>query len=232
MKNRMLLLLVFVCTMGIVSQAQVQNKDSMVHRIFSLFKNKDEEGFVKLFPDAQATRNFVRSVFSRDSDKVIMLPMLETMLEKITDEQLQKTSRTTYQSAIAEAEGYGVNWNLATVQSYTADSVFADDELMPVSMLSGKIYFTSDTAQFVLLYSKVIWFENKGWYGAGIDLIAPKHREYEMEVLKENIISVDTAVMIEPSAPPQKPAPTKPGTKQAPSKTTTKSTTPARKPGE
>jgi hypothetical protein len=229
-KGKIFLLVIFFA-IGNALQAQMPNKDSMAHKLFSVLKNKDEEGFVKLFPDAQATKEFVRFVFLKDSAKVIMLPMLETMLNDITDEQLLKTSRTIFKTAITDAEDYGVIWANAKLQSYTADSVFSDDEIMPVSQLSGKIYFSVDTAQYFLEYNNVIWFEHKGWYGVGISNIAPKHREFAVEELKEYITAQDTVLKRE-SVPPPKPASTRPGTQPSPSKTTTKNTSPARKPRE
>lgn len=45
-------------------RAQVPNPDTMVHKIFAVLKNKDEKGFVTLYPNAEQMTKLMGRIMS------------------------------------------------------------------------------------------------------------------------------------------------------------------------
>lgn len=221
-------------------QAQVKDRDQMVKKIFTILKTADKEGFIRLFPNAEVTKSFLRKTMMKDSALAGMQDMLNAYFDKISDDVLQKEYAEDFKRAMEYASKAGADLSKAVLVSYTADSVKDDqEEQMPVSKLSGNIYFTIDTANYFIKFNNVIWFEDEGWYGVNIRRIDKKSREFESdddiappeEVIKD--VAIDTVAT---PPPPQKPkvapktSPAKPGTKPTNAKTTSKTVTPAKKP--
>lgn len=240
-KRNVLFFALSIC-LGTGLYAQEKDKDAMVRKVFTIMKNGDEQGFVKLFPDAAVTKAFIKETFIRDSSMAGMKDMMDAFLAKITDEELQKEYREDYRRARKYAEVANIDLSKAIYVSHTADSAKDEDDEMLVSKLSGKIYFTVDTANYFMRFNNIIYFDNQGWYGVNIRRIDKKSNEFEpdMPPPMEESVSVeevkDTVEMPPPPPPPpaknktqQKASPAKPGTKPTSSKTTSKSTTPARK---
>lgn len=223
-------ILVALILLSGMANAQEKNKDVMIKHIFSLLKAGDEEGFVRLFPDAAVTKTFLRSMFEKDTSKEATVEMLNEFLEKLTDEELQKGYREEFQKTILEAANNDIDLAKAIFVSYTADSAIKEDETLKAPMLSGKIYFTSGDTDYFMAYRDIIWFENKGWYGVSINRIDKKSRENEPEPVLIEEVAMDSVKMIEvdtgrvqppPPPPPKKIKPTAPPAKPVKGKTTT-----------
>lgn len=217
------------------ASGQEKDKDVMIKRIFAVLKNGDEDGYVKLFPDAAVTKEFILGMFKKDTSKEASAEMLNAFFEKLTDEELEQAYRREFKRTIKLASSNGIDLSKSTLVSYSADSATKEDESLKASMLSGKIYFTVGDSACFMSYRDIIWFENKGWYGIHIYRIDRKSLENEPDPILEeeyidsvNIATVDTMVA-EPPPPPPPPKKVKPAS--APVKPVKgKSTTAARKP--
>jgi hypothetical protein len=51
------LLLIAISLSAIVVHSLASNRDEMIKKIFATLKNKDEDGFIKLFPDAATLKD-------------------------------------------------------------------------------------------------------------------------------------------------------------------------------
>lgn len=247
MKTIKSILVVSFVIMSTCCIAQQKDKNTMVENVFLVLKNKNEKGFVNLFPDAALMKEFLVKMMEKDTaPDGMMKGLMNDFLNKMTDSSLQSQYRQQLDMAIKEGEAKGIVWEKASLISYTADSTATNDDGMETSKLSGKIYFDIDTIKYFIQYNNIIWFENKGWYGVSIERIDKKSRENEEEEIMElKEVMIDTAsgflpndsfvtdkvadveLKTEQPKPVKKAAPAKPASKS----TKAKSATPAaRKP--
>lgn len=215
----------------------------MVKRIFTVLQQKDEQGFIQLFPDAATTREFVVKMLGNDkSEEAMPKEMMDELLGKLTDSSLLAKFREAYAETIEKGEMKGIEWAKTTFDSHVADSSF--DAESGMGTMEGKIYFSTAKEKYFLSFNQVIWFENKGWYGVDIDRIDELSKENEEQIFDvmidttsampgESMVMFDSAVAVADSV--AKEAPQKPLNKTTPVKPAgkpgkVKSQTPARKP--
>jgi len=235
MKKIHLALAIALMGIAITGYSQETNTEIMVKRIFQTLKNKDEEGFVKLFPDIATMKSFVQLAIKGDTsgkaDK-----FMKDYLNEMTDSSFQKEFRGIFKKSIKKGEDKGIDWSKAEWVSFTADTAIADDEGLKTTSLRGKIYFKAGAKDYFMKYNDIIWFESKGWYGVSIRNIDEKGKENESHTtmdMDENIpgMMADSALMSDsvaiavdemPKQKPKSPVKSKPVQK--------KIQTPARKP--
>jgi hypothetical protein len=156
--------------------AQVSNKEEMVRRIFTVLRDRDEEGFLQLFPNAATLRAFLEnrlktdtSAKARDSD--------EKDLGKMTDSSLRLEFRKQFKRSIQKGEEKGLVWSRSTFDSFKADSSHFAEDGINVPILSGRIYFNNEGKSWFLEFSDVIWFDKQGWFGVEIEMVDRKGEE-------------------------------------------------------
>lgn len=233
-KIKLLLVICFVGS-GTLAAAQQKDKAVMISTIFSVLKNNDEAGFVNLFPDAVTMKRLIAEMMGKDTfGGDGMKEMMKGVLEKMTDSILKEQYKKEFHKAMKTAEDKKINWSAASMVSFTADSSRINEDGFDASVLQGKIYFTADTGNYFIAYDKIIWLEDKGWYGVSIDRIDEKGRENEEEIMivpegvsmDSVVMAVDTMVQVAAPKPVKKTTPVKPAGKPIKSKPTV----PARKP--
>ncbi len=193
--NKMKLVLIAGLIM-LVSPAypQVKDMDVMVKKIFSVLQHEDEAGFIKLFPDAATTREFVMKIFSKEiAEGKGKEEEVDELFGQLTDSVLQAKYRETFTEIIQKGESKGINWAKAEFDNYMADSSFEEETKMGV--MQGKIYFSSSKEKYFLSFSEVIWFENRGWYGVSINRIDELSKETEPEEFDWGTVDSVTVVM-------------------------------------
>lgn len=198
MKTKTLLLVPFFALIATTSFGQEKNKEVMVKKIFTALMEKDEEGFVHLFPDAATLKGFMLKTLAKDRTEDE--DRLRSFIATMNDSLMQLEFRDDFQKYTRIGEEHGVDWSMARFHSYTADSVMVTEDGMIIPMLKGKIYFTVDTANFFLSYDEVVWIENRGWFGVSIDRIDRKSRENEEQGFDWDGQVVDSTLMIMDSA--------------------------------
>jgi hypothetical protein len=215
MKKIKLLLLILLTLAAINGCSQAKSKEEMINRLFTVLKNKDENGFVKLFPDAATMKQVLTKLIPGD------IAAKQDYFDDISDSSLQKQFRHDFGKIIERGENKGVNWKDITLISYTADSSMMEDDEMKVASLKGKIYYNSPGKEYFLEFKEVIWFPEYGWYGVEIRRIDEKSEEntedpefYEPAPLTETQMAVDSTVPpikmpVPKSKPPVKKAPVK-----------------------
>lgn len=236
MKKIQLALAIALMAIAITGYSQEKNTEIMVKRIFQTLKNKDEEGFVKLFPDISTMKLFVQLAIKGDtSGKADKL--MADYLNKMTDSSLQKEFRGIFKKSIKKGEDKGIDWSKTEWVSFTADTAIADDEGLKTTSLRGKIYFKAGAKDYFMKYNDIIWFESKGWYGVSIRNIDEKGKENESSItmdmdesdtgmIADSVMMSDSIAMAVDEMPKQK---AKPPVKSKPVQKKTQ-TTPARKP--
>ena len=200
MKKVKYLILIALMTAAITGYSQISNKDEMVKRIFAVFKNKDEKGFINLFPNAVTIKEFIQALIKADTS-VKLGDVLKTSLDGITDSSLQVELRKDFKKYNKKAEVKGVDWSRSVYMGYKADSTFESKEGIKVSKLTGTIYFNMDNKEYFFKFGNTIWFENKGWYDVEITRVDEKSNENnqdkDLTALMSMIDSVHTADSME-----------------------------------
>jgi hypothetical protein len=211
MKKIKLLFVITLVLFAASSFSQEKNKEVMIKKIFNILQQKDDKGFVHLFPDAATTKEFARKLLGEDSEYKAS-EEYNNMMSMLTDSILQERYREMFMEIIEDGEKKGVEWAKTNFISFTADSSIQEDTKM--SQLEGKIYFNIDKMEYFLKYNDIIWFENHGWYGVTFDRIDEKSKENEPEefdlgVADSAAMMTDTAMMAVDTviaAPVEKPA--------------------------
>jgi hypothetical protein len=189
------ILIVLFATLAIPSFSQEKDKDVMIKKIFTILQQKDEAGFVKLFPDAAVMKEFILKQIGKDKvGEDTLSDEYKTMLADITESSLQKEFGEMFREIIEKGEKKGVVWAKTNFVSYTADSAL--DEESGMARLEGKVYFNIGKMEYFLKYDEIIRFENLGWYGVSIDRIDEKSKENEPEEKIDWSIADSAAVMM------------------------------------
>jgi hypothetical protein len=181
------ILIVLFATLAIPSFSQEKDKEVMIKKIFTVLQQKDEKGFIKLFPDAAIMKEFILNEIREDT----LNEEYKTMLADITNSSLQKEFGEMFKEIIEKGESKGVEWVKTNFVSFTADTSIEEESGM--ARLEGKIYFNVGKLEYFLKYDEIIWFENLGWYGVSIDRIDEKSKENDLDEMDWN--DSDTAIM-------------------------------------
>jgi hypothetical protein len=171
---------VFILMLGIStinSKAQVVSKEIMVQKIFSVFHDKDEAGYIRLFPDAAGTRYFLMEILKRQSGVDTTNPAFTDLFNEITDSSLKEEYLVDFHRYLKKGEKNGVDWSKTVFVSYAADSVMSTNPEIPFPELSGKIYFKSGGVDYFMNFREVLWFMDKGWVGMDISRVDKKENE-------------------------------------------------------
>jgi hypothetical protein len=184
-------------TLAIPSFSQEKDKEVMIKKIFTVLQQKDEAGFIKLFPDAEIMKEFVLKQIGKDNaGEDTLSDEYKTMLADISDSSLQKEFGEMFREIIEKGEDKGVEWEKTNFVSFTADTSVEEDSEM--ARLEGKIYFNIDKIEYFLKYDEIIWFENLGWYGVSIDRIDEKSKENDPEEIDWK--AADSTMMMDSAA--------------------------------
>lgn len=159
------------------SRAQVGSKEIMVQKIFSVFHDKDESGYIRLFPDAEGTRYFLMEILKRQSGVDTTNAAFTEIFNQITDSSLKEEYLSDFNRYLKKGEKNGVDWGKTVFVSYSADSVMSANAEFPFPELSGKIYFKSGGVDYFMSFKEVLWFKDKGWYGMDITRVDKKENE-------------------------------------------------------
>jgi hypothetical protein len=241
MKKIKWILLIILATIQIAGHSQASDKDEMIKKIFSAFKNKDEKAYIKLFPDVATIKDFFITLSKSDTTGE-MDQMIKASIDEMTDSSLQASLARDFRKYIKVSEQKGVAWNHAVFTSHNAVSLTENQDGITASKLKGKLYFTSDNKEYFIKFDDIIWFESKGWYGVEIKRIDEKSKENMPDDMEDfyddedepgsktiNSADMDSTLMIDSIAKrmmekpvkktkqPVKPKPAKPNT-QTPAK--------------
>ncbi len=195
MRVRGLVLLTVFLMSTMPSLCQEKNKEAAVKKIFSVLAEKDEDGFVNLFPDAATIKTFMLKALNKEGDTKDA-EEIKTFVAALEDSTMQIDLREDYFKYIHMGEDIGVDWSRATFNSFTADSVQVEQSGIKTFMLKGKIYFAVDTAKYFLAYDEVIWFDNIGWYGVSIDRVDVRSKDNNEDGYVWDGRVVDSTLMI------------------------------------
>jgi hypothetical protein len=175
-KKTAVVITVLLAMLSRVGYSQTISKDEMVKKIFTTLQHKDEEGFIKLFPDADTFKNWLASAVNDTSlgsnDKEG-----PNLMNIVNDSFLQHASRRNFRKYIQQGEKKGVDWTIARLVSYSADTLMTGLYDKTVTSLQGKIYFNVNETEFYLKYRRVIWIDRKGWYAVTIDNLDERSKE-------------------------------------------------------
>lgn len=189
------ILIVLMALLAVPSFSQEKDKEVMIKKIFNVLQQKDEQGFIKLFPDVVVMKEFIIKRVGSDTITEEGKAVYNEMIDEISGNSLQKQFGEMYQEIIEKGENKGIAWPKTKFISYVVDS--SADEETNMARLKGKIYFNVDKMEYFLQYDEIIWFENYGWYGVSIDRVDEKSKENEpeemdLEVADSTMMMVDT----------------------------------------
>jgi len=252
MKNTKRLILFIAVSFTIQSaHAQVSNADSMIHKIFTTLKNKDEKAFVALYPNAKQFSSFMRIMMEQMMNSEQMQQMMamdeksknmnidsliNTEVNKLTNPEafakMEQSFATKFKEIIKNGEDKGINWNDAKLATHTIDSTNTLGNEMEMlqtvgfKAIKGVIDFRSSGKDYHMSFDKIMFIPSEGgWYGGEFPQVALKS-ESLIPPPDEMMATDSVAVALE--KPKTK---TKSKTKTPTSKSKTKTKTPARKPG-
>lgn len=158
----------FFLLLNLAVWSQTANREEMIRRVFSVFQQKDEAGFVGLFPDAATLRAYMSNLANLDTS-ASSKAATAAFVSSITDSALQSDFRADFKRFINMGESKGLDWTRIEFTSFQADSIPDKGREKPsASSLEGKIFFRFQNTPWFLSFRDIIWFEGRGWYGVEI----------------------------------------------------------------
>jgi hypothetical protein len=250
---RRLVLLLAVSLFTASADAQVSNIDTMIHKLFTTLKQKDEASFVALYPNGTQMANLVKGMLetvfkSEEMQKMLAMDeksknmnidslvnaQVSQMNKPETQAEMKKAFAKNFQDIIEKGEKKGVNWSQAQLVSYTLDSTSdASDEEMKmfagagVKNLRGVISFNSGGTDYEMNFDKILRIPTEGgWFGGELKQVIKKGESFTViEGVNNEFTAADTTVAT--VSTPETATKTK--TKTDGNKTKTKTKTPANK---
>lgn len=229
------LTLTCVFAFSIISTAQISDKDVFVKKLFSSHRNKNAESYKALFPTYENFKTMMAEMVAslKDEEMKKQMEQFSQLTPEMYNQMVMGTLEEGFKKDLEEAELKGITWADAEVDNWIEDTVKEDQDptLGAIKTFAGKIYFTSNKKDFVIVFSEVIWSKTlKGWYGVSVRRIVEKGMENEPDELdmEEDMmvdsvaVAADTLVKAPPPPPPSKP--------KAPVKDNKPTTKPATKP--
>jgi hypothetical protein len=214
------------------ARAQEKDADLMIQKIWTVVKNGDEQGYVKLFPDYQQTMTFFRGMAKNINDSAAGAKLeqyISNFTEKVYQDELVSSVTKDFSQFLVSTRKKGIDLNALSFDHSVYEIVKEGQLGINTKTLQGTIFLKNDTAEYELSFSQSIWLEaNEGWYGAMLGRIKKKgEQDHITEVMPTEEIVNDTLVSLTEVEvpPPPPPAPAKEVKKK---KVTTKSS-PARK---
>jgi hypothetical protein len=246
--------LLAVCFLLQTAKAQVSNADTMIHKLFTTLKAKDEKAYVALYPNATQFGTMMRVMMERmlnseqmkqmmamdeKSKNINIDSLINTEVSKLNNPlifgEMQKDFAKDFQKIIEKGEKKGVNWSEAKLESYTIDSSALDDEDMKmfqgsgIKNMKGIMNFTVGDSAYQMSFTKIVYLPTEGgWFGGEFPQVVRKGESLSsLNEGHENLNQrIDNAQSGEGALPSEKSKIKSPGVK---TKARTKTKTPARK---
>lgn len=244
-KLKCLVALFAICFFCTTVQAQVRNADTMVNKLFTALKNKDEASFLALYPTGKQMGNLVKGMLEtmfKSPEMQQMMAMDEKsknmnidslvdvqvsqMNKPETQAEMQKGFARNFKEIIEKGEKKGVNWNQAQLTSYSLDSTseMEGEEMKMfggsgIKNLKGVIDFRSAGTDYQMNFDKILLIPSEnGWFGGEFKQVIKKGESFVQEPSGDEEDKAETPK-----------ADTKSKTKTEGDKTKTKAKTPATK---
>ena len=247
--KRLILLAAAAISFQFVS-AQVRSQDSMIHKIFATLKAKDEKAFIALYPNSAQFSKMMRTMMGVMLNSEQMQQMMAAdeksknlNIDSLIDAEVAKLSKPeafaemeksfarSFNKIIEKGESKGVNWNEATLVTYTIDTTAQLDEELELlkstgfKAMKGVIDFKSAGTDYQMSFDKVMFLPDEGgWFGGEFPALAKKGESLEPDDDPADS-GIDSVAVETPKAQEK----VKSKTKTPTSKTKTKTKTPARK---
>jgi hypothetical protein len=227
------LTLACVFAFSIISTAQISDKDVFVKKLFSSHRNKNAESYKALFPSFENFKTMMAEMVAslKDEEMKKQMDQLSQLTPEMYNQMVLGTIEEGFKKDLEEAESKGITWADAEVDNWIEDTVKEEQDptLGAIKTFAGKIYFTSNKKDFVIVFSEVIWSKSlKGWYGVSVRKIVEKGQENVPDELdmEDSMMADSTAVMVDtvaiPEPPPPPPSKPKAPVKKSATKPTTK----------
>jgi hypothetical protein len=190
------------------AEAQVSNADTMINKLFTALKNKDENAFVALYPNGKQMTTMMRGMMeqmfkSEEMQKMMSMDeksknmnidsLINAQLSQLskpeTQAEMQKSFGKSFQEIVEKGEKKGINWSEAQLVSYTLDSsAKADDAEMKmfagsgIKNLQGVIDFKAGATDYQMNFEKVLFIPSEGgWFGGEFKQVIKKGESFAQE---------------------------------------------------
>jgi hypothetical protein len=225
--------------------AQESDADTIINKIFSILKAKDENAFIALHPSKEESiklalqslekqRNILTDFAKTDSalnGGKFSTPDFDTFLKEAKKdllkssafEEMEKRMRKCFATFIKEGEEKGVTWDKthlinSEIDTLSADSIkkyFGSDEF---KMINGIIHFACGDESFKLNFDKVVRLGEYGWCSIYLKHVVNESEGFPADGSVVTEVILENIEEEEPPPPPPPPPPTKPENKKSVSK--------------
>src|SRR5215213_5229767 len=99
---------------SIASHAQVENRDTLIQRIYLSLKNNDEKAFMKLFPSYEQIKLIVNDMIVNIKDSATKAMMSKAFLqinETMYAEKISKDMAVRFRETIQKGKDKNINWS-------------------------------------------------------------------------------------------------------------------------
>jgi hypothetical protein len=201
--------------------------------LFEILKTKDAERYIKLFPDYETMKKFMRQTFALPARRADMDSMLVSFTNEQYNDQILVRGAEKFNDFLLIGERKEVAWNDIKLNRYSIDTSLENNEFSDpeasIKSMKGSLDFFSGQKEYTVKFGQVIWFAAADrWYGIELANFFEKGKEteddYEISAPEPDSVAFLTADTIsvmpaEAAAAAYKPAkPKKTPVKKAPAK--------------
>ncbi|HEU4469637.1 MAG TPA: hypothetical protein VFR58_01020 [Flavisolibacter sp.] len=198
-KYRILFCLFFFS--AIAAQAQERSLDSLIQKVFRSFKLRDEQAYVKLFPNRQQMIDLSAQLFPvhRPEDKEMLNREMGLSSDSAYAQKAHAEFLDDFREAVNAANDMKLRWDSLKLESYTLDSIPATDNS---PMIAHGVLKLNDGRQYVdLAFTDILWsIVHQGWMGVGLSKPEPGVLQEGTKILEE----VPQATSLPPPPPSKK----------------------------
>jgi hypothetical protein len=202
--NRIVLLTAVLLVVQ-AANAQVNNPDTMIRKIFSTLQAKDQKAFVALYPNGAQFGKMMRTMMEQmlNSEQMKQMMAMDEKSKNMNIDSLinaevakmstpeafaemQKSFVQSFQKIIEKGESKGVKWSDARLVTYTKDTaanITGDMAMLQatgIKNMKGVIDFRSNNTDYQMSFDKVIYLPSEGgWFGGEFPQLARKGESLE-----------------------------------------------------
>jgi hypothetical protein len=225
--KKIISVLIFSISFSIITNGQMKNADAVVKELFEILKTKDEKRYIKLFPNYERMKKFMKQTFALSPHREKVDSMITSFTEEQYNEQILTRGLEKFNNFLKIGERKEVVWNDIKLNRYTVDTSSEDnmfnDPEAGIKKMKGRLDFLSGQKEYTLKFDQVVWFaSDSNWYGVELINFFEKRKEQDgdFETPDDRTIAPDTVgVSVTAAADTMKVAEYKPAkSKKAPVK--------------
>jgi hypothetical protein len=190
---------IFSISFCIFVNGQMKNADAVVKELFEILKTKDSTRYMKLFPNYEKMKKFMKQTFALSPRRAEMDSMMDIFTEEQYREQVLARGTEKFSNFLKIGERKEVVWNNIMFKRYEVDTSSSENDEFNdpganIKKMKGGFDFMSGQKEYTVKFDQAVWFaSDSNWYGVELINLYEKGKEIQgnFEMPDNRIIAPD-----------------------------------------